>query len=402
MAFRFFRWLLPVHHPHLDAYHIVSITTLTELEDVERLPLELRFVLKQAPERREQVRALLASGYGVGVRTVQETPRLLLDAVDHISRFTQENTIIPWLPRLLRQGDMPTFTEAELRIAERQGIALYEDARRILDCRYEFKKIVLIDLKNQGVSEDQRRLLLDLNEVLYPYALDYIIHRVLTDDARTHTEIAQTVTKSLLLVGPVAHLLEYWVSGVGKMFAASAHELLGEAAELFALHGSGFTSRQLVRRSRILLPVFVLVAYGAFSVEGLVEEGRLGLAGLVFGISAVAVSLTTVVRSMKSHHHAFVSLSRAGKLRAHEHRLWRLALEQGFSDPTRVGMLLGAIIAPLTGAAVFSLFPGSTHNGWVLALLGSVESLVAGFAVLMASRVQARWFARRMRRLLHG
>jgi hypothetical protein len=336
----------------------------------------------------------------VDVCTVQETPRAILEAVEHISQLTQENTIIPWLPRLLRQGDMPTFTEADLRLAERQGIALYEEARRIFERRYEFKKIVLIDLRNQGVEDKHRRLMLELNEVLYPYALDYIIHRVLADDAATNTQIAQTITKALLLIGPVSHFLELWVSGIGRIFAASADDFMGETAELFALHGSGFTWRQLLRRSRVLLPVFVLAIYGAFSVEGLVAAGRFGLAGLVFGMSAVALSFTTIIQSTKLYHEAFVALSIGGKLRSQERSLWRLAITQDFSNPARFGLLVGALVAPLVGAVVFMLFPEQTHNGWVLALLASVESLVSGVAMLSASRVQDWWFHRRMRHLI--
>lgn len=400
MHSRFFSWLIPVKVHHPDAFRITAITSVSEFDDPEQLPLELRFVLKKDPKRAQDIRALLESGYGIGIRTVEETPEAVLKAIDHISHLTQENTVIPWLPRLLRDGDMPTFSELELRTAERAGVALYEQARLILERRYEFKKIVLIDLRNQGVREEHRRIALELDEVLYPYALDYIVHRVLFDNAHTRTEVAQTIIKALLIVGPVAHALEHVAHGIGKIFAASADDLLGETAELFALRGSGFTWRQLIKRSRILVPVFVLATYGAFSVERFIEAGQLGIAGAIFGVSAVALSLTTALQSIKLYHDSFVKLKRMGKLRVQEQRLWRLAFTQDFSNPARLGLCIGAAMAPFTAAMVFLLAPQWTHNGWILAVLGSVESLVAGATVIGAKYLHAAWFRRRMRAAL--
>ncbi len=400
MASRFFAWLTPMKTPHSDVFHLTAITSVGELDALLALPLELRFVLHKDPERLQDVRALLEAGYGIGIRTVEATPETVLKAIDDISRLTQENTIIPWLPRLLRDGDLPTFSEGDLRAAERQGVALYEQARLILERRYEFKKIVLIDLRNQGVPDAYRRTALALDAVLYPHAIEYIVHRVLFDNAHTRTEVAQTLIKALVIVGPVAHALEHAIHGIGKIFAASADDLLGETAELFALHGSGFTWRQLMKRSRILVPVFILATYGAFSVERFVEAGRFGLAGLIFGASAVALSLTTALQSIKLYHDAFVTLKRTGKLHAKSDRLWQLAFKQDFSNPARLGLCIGAFMAPITAATVFLFVPEWTHNGWLLALLGSTESFVAGLTVVTARHLHAAWFRRGIQRAL--
>jgi len=47
---------------------------------------------------------------------------------------------------------------------------------------------------------------------------------------------------------------------------------------------------------------------------------------------------------------------------------------------------------------VFTLLTPLVHNGWVLALLGSVESLVAGATVIAAVRMNRWVFRRRMRK----
>lgn len=383
----------------VDRFHVAAVTHAGELLFPEKLPLEIRFVLAKRPERMETFRSLFEQGYGVAVRTVDHTPEAVLKAVDAISHLTQENTIIPWLPDLLRSGELPVFGEEELRAAERQGIELYEQARLIVERRFEFKKLVLIDLQNRGLGDIERGLMRELNEELYPYAIDYIINRVLFDNAHTRTEVAQSIIKALVVIGPISHVLELYVRGIGKLFAASADDVLSEVAELFALRGSGFTWRQLAKRSRILIPVFLLATWGALSVEPLIVDGRIALAGALFGISAVALSLTTAIQSIGMYHQAYARLHRQGKLPPREtHGLWRLALRQDFTNPARLGLFIGAFAAPIVAATVFTAFTSWVHNGWVLALLGSVESIVAGATVIAAVRLNRWMFRRRMRK----
>jgi hypothetical protein len=57
----------------------------------------------------------------------------VLQAVDRISQETQHNTIIPWLDNLLRNEELPIFSEEELRLWRKgKGINLYEEAKVIL------------------------------------------------------------------------------------------------------------------------------------------------------------------------------------------------------------------------------------------------------------------------------
>ena len=384
-----------------DRFHLAAITSVDELADPVSLPLELRFVLTNHPERADDVRRFLERGYGIGIRTVGHTPHRFLTAVEHLSRFTQENTVIPWLPRMLRDGIMPVFCEANIRSAERQGVDLHAEARLIMARRFTFKKIVLIDLENRGLTDADCQLAYFLNQDLYPYAIDYIVHRVMIDLANTRTKIAQNIIKALLLVGPISHVLEMWMRGFGKIFAASADDLLSETAELFALHGSGFTWRQLMRRSRWLVPVFILATWGAFSVEGFIERGSLGIAGLLFGLSAVALSLATALQSVAMFRRSYLQLAKDQKLtEADQRSLFRLALRQDFMNPSRFGLFLGALCSPALAACVFILFPSIIHNGWVLAFLGSTESIVAGLTVLAAPSVNRWWFRRGIERRL--
>lgn len=387
----------------IDKYHIAVVTAPAELAVADDLPLELRYVLAVRPSRFETFRKLLESGYGIGVRTVDKTPERVLLAVDRISRETQENTVIPWLEVLLRREELPVFSADELERAERHGVNLYQEAKAILEERFEFKKIVLIDLHNRCIGSAEQQLMHEVNEDLFPLAIDTILHRVVFDNAHTRTEVAQSIIKALVVIGPIAHALEHVLSGLGKIFAASADDLLSEVAELFALRGSGFTWRQLMRRSRILIPVFVLATYGAFQVEPLIHSGSVAWAGAVFGLSAVALSLTTAIQSIGMYRQSYARLVSNGKLRlASGQSLTRLALRQDFTNPARLGLFVGAIASPLVAAVIFSRFTGLVSNGWILALLGSTESVVAGLTVISAPRIERALFRSRIRRALQN
>lgn len=394
---------LPKRPSPIDRFHVAVVTHPAELSQGELLPIEIKYVLASKPERFPQFQALLTQGYGIGVRIVDKTPTKVLTAVDRISRLTQHNTIMEWLDALLRKEEIPVFTRDELERAERDGVNLYEEARVILAERFEFRKIILIDLRNACIGPEQQQLMDEVNRDLYPLAIDAIVHRVVFDNAHTRTEVAQSVIKAMLLVGPIAHTLEHWVSGLGKVFAASADDLLAETAELFALRGSGFTWRQLARRGFILVPVFVLATYGAFQVEPLIEAGHLAWAGVVFGLSAVALSLTTAIQSIGMYRQAYERLVEEGKLKLQSGQsLWMLALKQDFTNPARLGLFIGAFSAPVMAAIVFTLAPDWTHNGWILALLGSVESVVAGATVFAAASIERWWFRKNVENVIMG
>lgn len=392
--FSFFQWLIPSKRPSpIDRYRVKAVTNPAELTQSELLPVEIRYVLAVRPERFEAFRLLLERGYGIGVRLVEKTPERVLTAVDRISRSTQHNTIIPWLEGLFRREELPVFTRDELERAEEDGVNLYEEARTILAERFEFRKIILVDLKNQCITHQEQEFMREVNEDLYPLAIDAIVHRVTFDNAHTRTEAAQSIIKALVVIGPIAHLLEGWLRGLGKVFAASADDFLTEFAELFALRGSGFTWRQLARRGRILVPVFVLATYGAFQVEPLIEAGHIGWAGAVFGLSAVALSLTTAIQSIGMYRQCYERLVKEGKLRLDSGQsVWKLALRQDFTNPARLGLFAGAVASPLLAALIFTLAPGWVHNGWALALLGSTESVVAGLTVVAAGQIERWWF----------
>ncbi len=386
----------------IGTYRVDVISIPEECDWVQKLPIEIQYIFKKFPDYTERIRTILKNGKAIGVRTILKTPENILRAVHTVSAHSQHNYIITWLPKLLRNKHYPVVTEADQARAREAGENLSEAIETIVRDRLRFKRLVLIDEENIGILPEEQRLMTELSEIIYPLQVDYAVFRVIADNAHERTETAQSIIKALLIVGPIAHILEKFASGIGKVFAASADDLLGESAELMALRGSGFSWRELIKRSRILIPVFALATWGAFSVESLLEDGHIIWGGIVFGISAVALSLTTAVQSLFMYRKNLRRLILEQK-ETNIDTSWKVtkaALLQDFTNPARLGLFLGAAMAPLMG--ILGSFLHLMHNGWVLAAIGSTESIVAGLTVIGSSRINEWRFKRRLIKLLNN
>lgn len=379
----------------IGTYKMDVISLPEECDFVKQLPIEIQYIFKKYPEYKEKIRAILSQGKAIGVRTVLRTPENILKAIHTISVHSQGNYIVTWLPKLLKDKHLPIITAEDQAEAGKHNEDLDKAVETILKDRLRFKRLVLIDEENIGISAVEQQLMSELSELIYPLAVDYSVFRVIADNARERTRVAQEIIKILLIIGPIAHVLELWVKGIGKLFAASADDLLGEAAEITALRGSGFRWGQLAKRSWILVPVFALAAYGAFSVEGLIVGGHLVWGGVVFGLSAVALSLTTAFQSIFMYRKNLKKLIHNQKVSALKSwEITKMAFIQDFTNPARLGLLIGVAMAPIMGM-IGSLL-GLMHNGWILAIIGSTESIVAGLTVIFADKINENRFHRRL------
>src|SRR3989344_2964201 len=365
----------------------VDVVSLPEELDFEiDLPIEIQYILRKYPQYQPRIKKILSEGKAIGVRTVLRTPENILQAVHTISVHSQGNYIITWLPELLRSKHRPVFIRQDLEAANERGENLEKAVETILRDRLRFKRLVLIDEENIGITPNEQQFMTELSEIIYPLAIDYSVFRVVADNARERTHVAQAIIKALLIIGPIAHILEKFAAGIGKIFAASADDLIGETAELTALRGSGFGWGELAKRGRILIPVFALATWGAFSVEPLIQQHKILLAGAVFGLSAVALSLATAIQSIFLYRGNLKILIAANKVPSQNStQITALALRQDFTNPARLGLLLGSALAPFMGMA--GALSGLMHNGWVLAGIGTTESVVAGLTVIFADRI---------------
>jgi hypothetical protein len=391
-----FRKNLPI-----GLYNTRVVSLEEELEFAELLPKELLFAFKKNPSFKERVALILKSGKAIGILTVEKTPERVLSAINSISILSQQRTIITWLPQLLLSQLRPLLLPHDREIAAKSDINLDEEINIILAHRLDFKKFILIDEDHQGIAESEKHLIEELNDTISPIVIRHVISRMTFDNADTRTATAQAIIKALLVIGPITHVLEHYTRGFGKIFAASTDDVLAETAELFALRGSGFTWKQLIARSRILIPVFILATIGAFNVDALIDQGHLRIAGAVFGLSSVALSLTTALQSVRMYKQCIDHLVKEEKLpAAHRSTPWILAIKQDFTNPARLGLFIGAVLSPLISMTVFVGFPQFVHNGWVLALLGTTETITAGVVVILARQLNALKFQLELSRLL--
>lgn len=388
----------------VGTYNVRVVSIPEELDFPETLPLEIRFVIGKNPEFKNKIKKILRVSFGgkaIGIRTVVETPQKILEAINHISIYSQHFTILTWLPDLLKKDVLPKFNEKDLSKARAGGIDLSGAARYILAHKNEFKKFVIIDEANEGIVKEEREFIDLLNKEIFDLSVDWIVHRVIADNAHERTKVAQTIIKTLIFIGPITHILEIYARGIGKVFAASTDDVLSEVAELFALRGSGFSWRTLAKRGRILIPVFILATYLAFNVEHFIEQDKYALAGILFGLSAVMLSLTTAIQSIFMYFEAVKKLDIEKKIKViSSWQKFVLAFKQDFTNPARLGLGIGALVSPFAAMIIFIIFPYLTHNGWVLALLGSTESFVAALTVIAAKFINQKRFEIKLKKSL--
>lgn len=379
-----------------------------ELDHPELLPTEFQYALRKADIKNDLKKVLGTEGgdKGIAIRTTIKTPEHVLRAVNNIAVLTQHRCITTWLPQLIRNGTRPVFTEADHEQAQKSGIELHQEIATIIREASRFKRFAIIDEENRGITGEEHDTLDRLNSITLPYHVEYAVNRIVFDNAHERTEVAQTIIKVLIVVGPVTHALEKFAHGVGKVFAASVDDVMSEAAELMALRGSGFSWAELTRRSKILVPVFALATYGVLNVESLIEQERYLLGGAIFGLSAVALSLTTAIQSVRMYLHAVQQLVAEKKLvidakptKLRRAIFWE-AVRQDFTNPARLGLFVGALASPLVSMTVFGFFPRILHNGWVLAALGSTETIIAGSTVYLARYLNDVMFKKKIKRAI--
>ena len=448
-------------------------TSLTPI-DAARPALEVRYALKKDPGLRARIAAARADGVEISFRRAERTPAAALEAINRIAVATQENYLLNWLPGLVLHDRTPRLAVsavgrdravagglfAEGATDEQIGDQLARDVRTIRQAARRMMGFVL-DGPGRHAGLDAA-----LEAAVDDLRADHALARMLFDNADERTGKAQEIIKKMMWVGPVAHgieMLDHTGVGVAKLFAGTADDLMGFYGEREALRESGFTPAEIRKRYGTALAVFAGASYASYRVEHLLRSGHTLEAGALFGVSAVALSLTTALQSMAMYRRGYDALVREGKIdgkvgplagdarfqamlrtfdrsasllaparkadllalaRRHldglgeaisaedkagildalahldleqidaqvrspsQLRRWKEAVRQDFSNPTRLGILLGSAMAPFTGLVAAKA--GLMDNGFVMAAIGSTESLVGGLLVSAAKRLDDR------------
>lgn len=442
-----------------------------DINDYADLPLEVQYLLGLDPRYEQIIRGLESKGVSLQLQKIVSTPKDILQSISRISVTSQENFIKTWLPDLIKNGNLPRLTSTDRGVERAKGLDLIEGDEEITEMldndvariSQAVNRFMIIEGLGEGLDDGSQAMIDELNKGLGDTRIDYTLRRMIFDNADERTSEAQAIIKKLMFVGPVAHALEHLNMGqIAKLFAASADDLGAEWAEIKALSGSGFSKKDLLKRGKVLLPVFAAATYGATRVEHLLHEGKDLQAGAIFGASAVALSLTTSIQSVRMYHEAYKDLVDQAKVPglsglpasvvealntlefktafsemeksqalldpAHREELFAFikktledtlpadavsdvmtalessemehvtklmqkpkvvasvkeAIKQDFSNPARLGLLLGSSMAPVVGMIAGKA--GGLNNGFIMAAVGSVESVMSGATVIAAKR----------------
>lgn len=362
----------------VNRFEVRVLSPSAESFDPKNVPFELEYVFRKLPESEERIRTLIERGYGIGVRTIRRAPKTVLEAVERVSEASQKGVIEPWLSRLIFHEEIPLFTEDELYEQNERGINLFTEAHAILGERFEMKRLVLVDLEAHGIDEADREFLSHANLALQPLSAAYLHHRIHADRKPLKIRFTRTLLKAMVLIGPIAHVFELWVRGMGQMFAALADDVTREAADLTTLKGSGYTNRQLWKQSQVFLPVLIIAVWLSLQVEGLIEGGSLFAAGFVFGSVAVSFTIIRLLRTYARFRTSYAELEKSTKLPSgHLPSLSVFSFREIRMSPMRFGLFIGAFVTPVISGIAFVLFPIYTHNGWFLAFIASLEIFTA-------------------------
>lgn len=517
------------------AQELNKVNNRTELQEIdpaipsEGWPLEIQVLIAENPEAGSLINRL-AKKYKLELKTKTGSAEDVVSAIHDISTLTQHKFQTNWLKRLVKEDKNPKLTlgsdikqqvasyqaaqenlkqqiaqnqtaqeqhpdaagkyqakdeklQASLQEVERflaltQQDNLEQDLQNkvelIRNARNDYKEFVCLD--ESVMREEDKEDLVHLNQMFKGINDDYALRRLQFDLSDEQSSEAQETVKKMMMVGPVAHTLEMMNLGaVAKIFAASSDDLMGEWAEIQALKGAGYSTKEIIKRAKVAVPVFAAATYGATKVEKLLEGGNNLAAGATFGVTAVALSLATSVQSMKMYKEGYKELVKEGKISGESfvasnpefkkkfkefsqgidkfdkekmlsvtHKVldeinlnqqllseeeeqdllrtldsldekqflklikknfnakaWKEAIAQDFNNPVRLGILIGSLSAPVVGLATGGA--GLLGNGFVLAGVGSVESISGGVTVMGARRLlDYKWKTSLQNRLRAG
>jgi hypothetical protein len=321
------------HTPALTAKLAVAVEALRGAANTqslhavrpgEALPLEVEFALRKDPGLLPLVERARADGVSVFFRRTERTPQDALEAINRIAVLTQETYVSSWLEPLLRAGTRPRLTVSKNGLQRAHGAGLVSEQAGEAEIAAQLEKDVEA-IRGAGrrmmgfvLSEEGARpagLDARLEAALDDLRVDHALSRMRFDHVDDRSQEAKAIFQKMAWVGPLAHGLEHLHLGAAaKMFAGSADDILGEWGQYKLLRGRGFSRKELWKRMRGLVPVFVAAGGASRLVEHLLDSGQPGAAGALFGLSAVALSLTSAIQSMAMYKHAYDILLKEGKI----------------------------------------------------------------------------------------
>jgi hypothetical protein len=356
---------------------------------------------------------------------MKQTPEKILRSIRMIA-MTQENWTTTWLPALIESGKIPNFGgkksdgngpdsetgensegQTEGQMLTNSGIFdhlrelftseeyLTQMAGSIVFMRDESLRFVVEDKNGRQITEDERKLVNQINEELLPLRTEYTKRKLQFDYSFERTDYPIKIFKALAVFGSLAEILEdlFKLPRIAKTLAGSGDDLLGEMGEIHALMAQGFTLEEIViKRIGILIPAALTAFFLSYkTVQDLIDRGDFFAAGATFGIASVLLSFVTALQSIKMFKEGLDKLIEEEKApNMTEKERWIEAFKQDLNNPLRAGIFSGVMLSPIIAGIAGEM--GIFKLPLLLPLLGQAESLgglVSSFGA--KSRFDRKW-----------
>jgi len=343
--------------------------------DSDNWPRSLQYVIAVKPSRQETLNDLLQRGCGLGVCEKTGISDDVRQGVERLATLTQEGVLHPWLERLLVRGEVPLWSATDAQDAQERGVDLNQAVDAIKQHHREAKRFALVRPADGNPQDEDVKFIEELNRELASLHAAETSRRLAVAVQPKQDVLTMSVWIAILVVGPLSHVLELLLPGLGKVIAALGQSVFVEARSAWRARQNGSALWQVRRKLMPIVPYAALGIVLAVICQWLSGSGLFALTGLFFGLATVAVPGARFVMRVSDVNRRYENLWRAGKLPANTTFHWY----QGHDGIMRLVRLVALASSPIMSALFFALFASQNSNGWLLAVLGLCPWLATEF-----------------------
>jgi|GEM_PF-6826655 len=343
--------------------------------DSDNWPRSLQYVIAIKPARQATLADLLQRGCGLGVCEKTGVSDEARQGVEKLATLTQEGVLHPWLERLLVRGEVPLWSATDAQDAQERGVDLNQAVDAIKQHHREAKRFALVRPADGNPQDDDVKFIEELNVELASLHAAETARRLSVAVQPKQDALTLSIWISILVVGPLSHVCEMLLPGLGKVIAALGQSAFVEGRSARRAQQNGSAWWQVRRKLMPIVPYAALGIVLAIVCQLLVRSGSFVLAGLFFGLAAVAVPGARFFMRIGDVNRRYENLWRMGKLPANMTFRWY----EGHDGNMRLIRLVSLCLSPIVSFLVFVSLPSLTSNGWLLALLGLFPWLATEF-----------------------
>ncbi|WP_206956892.1 hypothetical protein [Trinickia acidisoli] len=307
-------------------------------------PREVARLVALHPQIGPMLQALQESGAKLTLVRCKQTPDVVLDAIRHVATNSQHKFVSTWLSRLVAFGIEPSVLEKDIEKvrtdnAKSKNAALKkfknEPFRAALAARQHddeldektdiqgsvklikaFSESAMYVTSTSPAEADGLSLRPINNSLREHFGSEYARRRMTFDDAKRTSESTAKIIVMLAVMSPMADLLQLvpHLDGIDKAVMAGGDDIAGEFSNWPALKQAGMTLREMLGRAGITAPIALAALAMANAIDEAVKAVGDHVGGAMYSLSAVALSFTTAMLSIRWFAKNYERLKRENKL----------------------------------------------------------------------------------------